>query len=92
MVLYLLSQKENTSPYAYEACIVCADDRHEAQTLVPGGKCKFVNGILRDSEGRFMKRSLAPWAIHQNQVKVTFLGMVDPLLEKGIILATLKEA
>lgn len=91
MVLYLISQKEVTGPYAYDSCVVCAKNQQEAQTLVPDPEYKFVKGVLRDFEGRFVKKSRAPWAIHQNQVRVTFLGMADPLLEKGIILATLKE-
>ena len=88
MNLYLLTQEEMRGYDTYDSCVVCAESEEEAQKIVPSCCHQYIAGILCDEEGVPETEDFAPWAIHQDRVKVKLIGIADPSVEKGVVIAS----
>ena len=76
--LYLLTQSTNTGYDTYDSCVVCAPDADTARTIQP-------NGASRADVWQAWGRS---WAYSDDEVKVTLIGVADPSVEQGVVLAS----
>lgn len=74
MNLYFISQKENNGYDTYDSAVVCAPDEEAARLIHPGG------GNWGDTYGT--------WAFNPSGVKVELIGVADPSVKQGIVLAS----
>ena len=88
MNLYLLIQNELPGPDVYDSCVVCAESIKEARNIVPDVWCQYINGTLRDDDGKPVDEDTATWAIHKKNVQVVLLGTAKPSLDKGLIISS----
>lgn len=75
MNLYLLTQSTNRDYDTYDSCVVCAPDADTARTIQPNDRppCKWP-----------VRSSWAP----AEDVKVTLIGVADPSVKPGSVLAS----
>ena len=99
MNLYLLTQDTVRGYDAYDSCVVCAESEEEAQTMIPETyqryyrdtpRYQYRNGILWDTEYEEepADEDVAGWPSHQSDVKVKLIGVADPSVEKGVVVAS----
>jgi len=74
MNLYILRQDTNNDYDTYDACVVCAENPEEAIKISPSS-----------NEWGYKYTS---WAFKIEEVKCQLIGIADPSIEKGIVLAS----
>lgn len=99
MNLYLLTQDAVRGYNTYDSCVVCAESEEEAQTMVPDTyylefndkpRYQYRDGILWDTEYEEepADEDVVGWPSHQSDVKVKLIGVAEPSVEKGIVIAS----
>jgi hypothetical protein len=73
MNLYLLSQTENRGYDTFDSCVVCAPNEEQAKTIHPRGDLNYVSG--------------RGWASPDN-VTATLIGVADPSVKAGVVIAS----
>ena len=89
MNLYLLTQDTVRGYDTYDSCVVCAESEEEAQKIVPCSYYQYIDGVLCDTIiGRPIDKYDLGWPSHQSEVKVKLIGIADPSVEKGVVIAS----
>lgn len=86
--LFLLEQTENNYYDTYDSMVVVAESVAEAIRISPSDCYEWDEGGFWEfvyHDGRRSREAHRSWALHIENIKVTFLGDADPKLEKGII-------
>ena len=88
MNLYLLSQDENKGWDTYDSAIVAAESEEEARKICPSGMYEWHNGWYYDylPTRRYCPRS--DWANDIANISVKLIGVADPTVSRGVILAS----
>lgn len=98
MNLYLLTQDTVRGYDTYDSCVVCAESEEEAQKIVPNTfhfedqdtlRYQYMHGVLWDNyDEEPADEYVAGWPSHQSDVKVKLIGIADPSVEKGVVIAS----
>ena len=98
MNLYLLTQDTVRGYDTFDSCVVCAESEEEAQTMVPDTyslefddklRYQYRDGILWDTEyEETADEDVVGRPSHQSDVKVKLIGVAEPSVEKGIVIAS----
>ena len=75
MYLYKLTQTEVCGYDTYDSCIVAANSVEEAKQINPNGYWQ--------TENRYLS-----WPFPPDPVSVEFIGLADPEIKEGVILAS----
>lgn len=79
MNLYILSQSVNNDYYTFDAALVCAESEAEARKIHPYG-CDTSD----PTTPKYIKEA---W-VEMKDVHVTLIGVANPGVPKGVILAS----
>lgn len=88
MNLYLLSQDENKGWDVYDSAIVAGESEEEARKICPSGIYEWHNGWCYHSNDRTWYRSRSDWANDIANISVKLIGVADPTVSRGVILAS----
>jgi hypothetical protein len=88
MNLYLLSQHESKGWDTYDCIVVAAESEEEARKICPSGMYEWDNGWYYHSNGRTLYRSRSDWANDIANISVKLIGVADPAVGRGVILAS----
>lgn len=88
MNLYLLSQDENKGWDTYDCAIVAAESEEEARKICPSGRYEWRDGWCYDylPTRRYCPRD--DWANDIANISVKLIGVADPTVTRGVILAS----
>ncbi len=78
MNLYKISQTQNNDYDTYDSAIVCAESADQARLIGPCGQVWTEN----------RKRWDWCWCKHPDQVTVELIGVADPSIAPGVVLAS----
>lgn len=78
MNLYKISQHVNKGYDTYDSAVVCAETAIDAQNMDPGTGKEITN----------WEHQYQNWAPYSDQVIVTFLGIADEEIPKGIVVSS----
>jgi len=104
MNLYLLSQTENRGYDTFDSCVVCAPNEEQAKTIHPRGDLDYVSGrgwvwsaaawarrAAREPDYPYIPSGLSMgvdrWASPDN-VTATLIGVADPSVKAGVVIAS----
>ena len=88
MNLYLLSQNESKGWDTYDSAIIAAESEEEARKICPSGRYEWRDGWCYDylPTRRYCPRS--DWANDIANISVKLIGVADPTVVRGVILAS----
>ena len=89
MNLYLLSQNVNNDYDTYDSIVVAAENEEEARTIQPQLDYKYHDGkvYFQYYDLSEVECSNDTWALPED-IKVKFIGISAPGIEKGVIIAS----
>jgi len=88
MNLYLLSQNESKGWDTYDSAIVAAENEEEARKICPSGMYEWHNGWCYHFNDRPLYRSRSDWANDIANISIKLIGVADPTVVRGVILAS----
>ena len=74
--LYQLSQESSTGPDCYDSCIVAAENEYRATRIHPNGSRFGTPNYFEDN-----------WAL-PNKVTATLIGVAEPGIPEGVLVAS----
>ena len=88
MNLYLLSQNESKGWDTYDCAIVAAESEEEARKICPSGRYEWRDGWCYNylPTRRYCPRD--DWANDIANISVKLIGVADPTVSRGVILAS----
>jgi hypothetical protein len=88
MNLYLLSQHESKGWDTYDSVVVAAENEEEARKICPSGRYEWRDGWYHDylPTRRYSPRK--DWANDIVNISVKLIGVADPTVSRGVILAS----
>lgn len=89
MNLYLLTQNENRGYDSYDSAIVAAENEDEARKICPSGMYEWRDGwFYYHRPNSFQSRRRTDWANDIANISVRLIGIADPTVGRGLILAS----
>lgn len=81
MNLYLLTQEQAYGYDTYDSCVVCAASAENAAAIRPDSESWSSVQKWREYEG-------GSWAYDRDAVKVQLIGLADPSVPAGVVIAS----
>jgi len=89
MNLYLLSENESKGWDTYDSAIVAAESEEEARKICPSGMYEWNDGWVYHPDALYgSRRRRSDWANDIANISVKLIGVADPTVARGVILAS----